>query len=118
MNIYLVIFITLVAALIASFAQLAFKKSMHKRIDGIRDLLSMVKKPRMALGIIGYLASLGVYLYALKSAPLSFVYPTFASTFIFIFLISTFALKEQFSAKRALGIALVFIGIVIIGFSL
>jgi len=39
MNIYAVIFITLVASLIASCAQLLFKTGLRKRITSIRDML-------------------------------------------------------------------------------
>lgn len=118
LNIYLVIFITLIAALIASFAQLAFKKSLHAEIKGFRDLLRLAKNKGIIIGVIGYISSLGIYLYALKNAPLSFVYPTFGSSFIFIFLISVFLLKEKFNKKRAVGIFLVFVGIVIISLSM
>ena len=117
MNIYLVIFITLIAALIASAAQLLFKKGLHRKIEGLSDFFALLKKPTMLIGILGYGLSLAVYLYALKQAPLSFVYPTFASTFIFIFIISRVWLHEKFNAMRALGIALIFIGILVISLS-
>ena len=119
MSIYLVIFITLVAALIASFSQIVFKRSMDNRIDGIRDFFTLLKKRDVILGFAGYLVSLIIYLYALsgKNAPLSIVYPTFASTFIFISIISYFYLNEKFGAKRIIGILLVFAGIFIIAIS-
>lgn len=112
-----IIVTTLAAALIAALAQYVFKKSVPKfdiSLGGIRRLLS---SPGIWAGGILYLASLGVYLKALGSGELSFVYPTFASTFIFIALISYFMLKEEMSPKRAAGIALVFIGIVLVALS-
>jgi uncharacterized membrane protein len=39
------------------------------------------------------------------------VYPTFASTFIFVALLSAVMLKERISALRAAGIVAIFIGI-------
>ena len=119
MSIYLVIFITLVAALIASFSQIVFKRSMEKRINGIRDFFALFRKRNVILGFVGYFISLVIYLYALsgKNAPLSVVYPTFASTFIFISIISYFYLKEKFGAVRIAGILLVFAGIFIIAIS-
>ena len=118
MNIYLVIFITLVAALIASFSQLAYKRNMGKKISSMGDFMATFRKKGVQLGLAGYVASLVVYLYALSNAPLSVVYPTFASTFIFITVLSALQLKESFSTRRSIGVGLVFLGILIIAASL
>lgn len=115
---YLIIFITLVAALIASLSQLLFKKSMHGSIKGIKGLLRIARERNLLIGVMGYLASFGIYLFALDNAPLSFVYPVFASTFVFVFLFSVLMLHEKFSRVRALGIAFIIAGIVIISFTL
>ncbi|MEM3227387.1 MAG: EamA family transporter [Candidatus Micrarchaeaceae archaeon] len=117
MIIYVVIFITLVAALIASFSQILFKNSMDRELLGIREILRLIYKKRILLGLAGYAVSLVIYLYALKTAPLSVIYPTFASSFIFIALLSHFFLKEKITVSRLVGVLLVFIGIAIIGFT-
>jgi drug/metabolite transporter (DMT)-like permease len=117
MIIYVVIFITLIAALIASFAQILFKNSMVSTLSGIRSILRLFLKKKVILGFTGYIISLAIYLYALKAAPLSVVYPTFASSFIFITLLSAIFLKERINKTRLAGVVLVFIGIVIIGIS-
>lgn len=118
MNIYLVIFITLIAALIVSFSQFLFKKNLKTQLRGVKEVIGTLKNKYIVIGVIGYFLSLAVYLYALSKAPLSIVYPTFASTFIFITIISSVFLKEKLSARRIGGIALVFVGIVIIAISL
>ena len=117
MIIYLVIFITLVAAFIAAVAQLVFKKEMVEPIHGMHGFIKLLRRPKVILGFGGYLLSLVVYLYALGKAPLSLVYPVFASTFIFIFIISAIFLGEKPTLKRAAGITLVFIGIAVIAMS-
>lgn len=114
MDIYLVILITLVAALIASLAQLLFKRSMAGKINGIRGLIALGRKRGALVGVLGYFASFGIYFYALDNAPLSFVYPMFASTFVFVSLLSVFALRERFGGRRAAGIALIIIGIAVV----
>lgn len=109
-----VIGITLLAAVIAASAQYVFKRSVPSfdfKKEGVRSLV--LNRGIWAGGLI-YLVGLVVYLKALGSGQLSFVYPTFASTFIFITLISHFLLKEELSAKRIAGIAIVIIGIVIV----
>ncbi len=78
----------------------------------------MLSNRNVMAGIIVYVVSLAVYLYALSAAPLSVVYPTFASTFIFITLLSHFYLKEKLSWTRIAGVLAIFVGIVVIATTL
>ncbi len=114
MNIYLVIFLTLFAALITSLAQLLFKKALGSRLEKKGEVLKLIRNRRILTGLGMVFVALAIYLYALSSAPLSIVYPTFASTFIFITLISHFWLKEKIPAIRILGVLVIFIGIVVV----
>lgn len=107
----MVIFITLVAALIASLSQLLFKRSMKAKLSSVGSIIRMFTRVNVMFGIAGYLASLGIYLYALSKADLSVVYPAFASSFIFTTILSHFVLKEKIGLIRVTGIALVFLGI-------
>jgi len=109
-----IIAMTLLAAVIAAVAQYVFKRSVPRfdfKKGGIR---SLVKSKGIWAGGIIYLVSLVVYLKALGSGQLSFVYPTFASAFVFVTLISHFLLREKLNLKRVSGIALVVIGIIIV----
>jgi uncharacterized membrane protein len=119
LSIYLTIFITLLAALIVSLAQLTFKKATNKRkITNIKSIFQFAFSKLGIIGILGYFGGLAVYLLALKNAPLALVYPIFSSTFVFVTLISVFALKESFGSKRAIGISLIVIGIILVALSL
>ncbi len=117
-TIYLVIFITLFAAVMVSIAQIMFKSELEKNKGGVIKIIKMIfTNKKVFLGIAIYLASLVIYLYALSKAPLSVVYPIFASSFIFVALFSSKFLGEPLKAKRIVGIALVFIGISLIAVS-
>ncbi len=118
LNIYLVIFITLIAALIASFSQILYKRGLPQKLKGIIGAIGAYRNKWVILGQLGYLVALVVYLYALQNAPLSVVYPVFASTFIFTTLLSAIMLKEKLSIYRISGVLLVFLGIVIIALSI
>lgn len=113
----MVIFITLIAALIASFSQILYKKGLVTKISGFKGAILAFRNKNVFIGLLGYILSLLVYLYALSNAPLSVVYPLFASTFIFITILSAIMLKEKVSKWRVLGVLLVFLGIVIIASS-
>ena len=114
MNEAILVIIVLVAALLAAIAQYIFKKGMHRFDANLKGLLSLIKNKYVILGLFVYAVSLVIYLYALSTSALSFVYPTFASVFIFVLLFSRFKLKEQISFHRALGVAIVIVGIAIV----
>lgn len=111
---FFIIGVTLVSALIASFAQYIFKKSIPKFHFSGKDLMGLLGNRMLMAGLAIYVADLAVYLVALHYGQLSFVYPVFASSFIFTLLLSKFVLHEKASAMRVLGILLVFAGIVIV----
>lgn len=114
LNELLVIGVTLVAAILAATAQYTLKKSVPKFTFGLKGIKSLATNKGIWLGGIIYIAGLVIYLKALDSGQLSFVYPTFASTFVFVVLISHFLLKERIDAKRWVGLALIFLGIAIV----
>lgn len=113
-SIYSVIFITLVAALLVSFSQIMFKKGLKDRLHTRWDMLRLAKNRLIVGGILIYIVAFVIYLYALSSAELSFVYPTFAASFIFIAVLSSLFLKERLGVLRILGVVLIFLGIAIV----
>ncbi len=113
-----VISLTLVAALIAAYAQYLFKRHLKSFGLNVRDMLGALLERYVLIGLVLYGLSFLLYIYALDKAPIiSFVYPIFASTFVFVFLISKFVLKEPVGFARSLGIALIIIGITAIAFT-
>ncbi len=109
-----IVAIVLVAAFLAAVAQYIFKRSMPRFNAGIRGLLGLLQSRQILLGLAVYAGSLAIYLYALRFGALSFVYPTFASVFVFVLLFSRFWLGEHISMHRALGVAIVILGIALV----
>ncbi len=109
-----IISVTLFSALVASFAQYIFKKAIPKFNFRMKELLALRKNEMLVFGLLVYIADLGIYLYALKYGQLSFVYPVFASSFIFTLLISMYALGEKVGTKRIAGIIFIIIGIALV----
>ena len=114
MNIYLVILLTLVAALFTSFSQMLFKRALTKKLKGIKDVIGTLRNRQILVGLCGYLIGFGIYILVLSRSQLSVVYPIFASSFIFITIISAYKFKERISMVRAIGITLIVFGIVIV----
>ncbi len=116
---FTVVLITIVAAAIAAIAQYIFKKNVKVFEFNMKEVFAILTHKKILIGIGLYAVSLVIYLYALRNTPvISFVYPIFSSTFVFIFLISRHALKESFSNNRTIGILLIIIGIIVISFTL
>jgi uncharacterized membrane protein len=107
-----VIAITMLAALISAVVQYIYKKNIRDFRMSLGGLVTILENRAVLFGMGLNVVALVVYLYALSSAPIiSFVYPVFSSTFVFVFLISRYALKEKVTLHRVLGILLVIIGI-------
>ena len=104
----------LLAAFLAAMAQYIFKRGMPRFDMSMRGFMALIGSRQVLLGLMVYAAGLVIYLYALSTSELSFVYPTFASVFVFVLILSKFMLKEQVTLPRALGVAIVIIGIVLV----
>lgn len=112
-----IIAITFASAFISSVSQYFFKRGLPKINLDLASMKLLLKSRVMILGAVLYLVSLVFYLEALRMGQLSFVYPTFASVFVFVLLFSKFLLHEEISWKRAGGVLLIMLGIVLIAFS-
>lgn len=106
-----VVAITVVAAAIVAYAQYVFKRNIHKFKFDVAGILSILNNKMVLLGGVVYIIGLVFYLVGLGSGQLSFVYPAFSSTFIFVILISHFKLGEKVGYARLAGILLILIGI-------
>jgi uncharacterized membrane protein len=109
-----VIGFTLIAAAIAATSQYLMKKSIHKFSIDLKGIFSLFKNKFLIISIFVYLISLVFYLIALSSGELSFVYPTFATTFLFVFIIAKLKLNEPITLYRGIGITLIVIGVIIV----
>ena len=113
LDLFYIIALTLVSALMIAFAQYNFKKEMPQFHITREGIVSILSKREIQLGLALYVIALGIYLVALSLGELSLVYPIFASVFLFVLLISRKMLKEMISPIRVLGIILIISGIVL-----
>jgi drug/metabolite transporter (DMT)-like permease len=110
-----VIALTLVAAFVASVAQFIFKRQLKAFPFNLKGILATFTNKAILLGLFLYFISFLLYLFALHEAPIiSFVYPIFASTFIFVLLLSKYYLHEPIGWYRLAGMLLIFVGIVVV----
>lgn len=109
-----VVILTVIAAATVALAQYLFKKSVPKFRFNMPEIFSLLANRNIIIGLLIYLVGLVFYLLALGSGELSFVYPAFASTFIFVIAISHFALKEKVGYRRIAGVLFIIFGIILV----
>jgi drug/metabolite transporter (DMT)-like permease len=104
-----------IACILIALAQMLFKKSLPKFELKISSILRVLFIPNIILGLFLYFIALLIYLYSLTKLELSLAYPLLSFSFIFVTIFSVFLLKEKITIKRALGILLIILGIVLVG---
>lgn len=114
LNLMVVVILTVIAAAIVAYAQYIFKKGVPKFRFNISGVVSLARNRLVIAGVMIYIFGLVFYLLALGSGQLSFVYPAFSSTFIFVILISHFILNERIGYARLAGIVLIILGIALV----
>ncbi|VVB77077.1 4-amino-4-deoxy-L-arabinose-phosphoundecaprenol flippase subunit ArnE [uncultured archaeon] len=114
-DVLVIIALTLTAAAISAFSQYLFKRNVKEFAFSIKGMMTVLRNRYTLLGLGMYFVSFLLYIYALHIAPIiSFVYPVFASTFIFVLLISKFVLHEKTTLPRVLGLCLIILGITLV----
>ncbi len=107
-----IIGLTLVAAVLTALAQYFFKTNIRNFEFNLRRIAELLSKKGTMAGVCLYFVGLVFYIYALSNEPvISLIYPIFASTFIFVLLISKYTLNEPVHARRIIGVVLIAIGI-------
>jgi uncharacterized membrane protein len=87
-----------------------------KQVGGISlhhlsDIILVVFRPEIALGILFLLAFFACYIAALSWADLTYVLPTTSVSFILLTLVAKFVLHENVSPARWLGVLMISIGV-------
>lgn len=78
-------------------------------------MLQVGKTPQVVLGLTLFVISAVAWLVVLSRAPLSFAYPFAGLTYLMTTVFSRYALHEHVPALRWAGIALIILGILLVG---
>lgn len=112
------------AVLLSTTGELFFKTGMN-RIGGfefspaaIRAILpQVIRSPFIWIGFVGFGGGAVFWLAVLSRAPLSLAYPILASSYLVVVVEAWLFLHERVSRQRLLGVAVIVIGVVIVGLS-
>ena len=100
--------------------QLCFKLGSNRLEDetceGLRrHLRQVLTSPWMGLGVLVYGLEVGLWLAILERAPLSLAFPIASLNFCGVVVASKFLLGEPVSRRRWMGVVLITIGVLVIG---
>lgn len=113
-----VILVMLVAVVALAAGETALSKGMKQldRLQGgwVDQAISVARSGWIAAGLVLLLAHLGLYMFALKSADLSFALPLTAASYPLAALLARFYLHEQVSLSRGLGTLVITLGVAIV----
>jgi multidrug transporter EmrE-like cation transporter len=115
--------LALTAVVVATAGQLALKAGMTQvgvismtRLGKPLELaLDLIKTPLVPVGLALFVISAAFWMLVLSRVPLSFAYPFVGLTYVLIAVFGKFVLKEHVPLLRWAGIALIVIGILLVG---
>jgi drug/metabolite transporter (DMT)-like permease len=105
------ILLTALAAFIGSIGQLEFKQGANNLQFNIKLLLTNY---HLIIGILVYILSTVLYVYALSKEQLSILYPIIATSYIWTLLFSKFFLKESVGITSWAGVFFILLGVTLI----
>ncbi|MBI2138447.1 EamA family transporter [Candidatus Woesearchaeota archaeon] len=104
--------LVLLASFLGSFGPIFIKKGSAKASFSIRALLSNY---HLLFGFFLYAVGTALFIPALKGGSLSVLYPLVSTTYIWVALWSMILLKEKMNVMKWAGIAVIIIGVSLIG---
>jgi drug/metabolite transporter (DMT)-like permease len=112
------------AILLSTTGELFFKRGMTEigafefSLSSIGPvLLQIITNPNIWVGGLGFVGGSVFWLFVLSRAPLSLAYPILALSYFVIVIESWLFLGERLTWQRLAGVAVIYIGVVIVGLS-
>lgn len=78
-------------------------------------LMSILTNVPLWIGLATYGVSTALLILALRDGELSLLYPVLSLTYVGVVTMSIIAFREEFSAHKAIGIAIVCLGVALLG---
>lgn len=102
-----------VAAFFGALGQYFYKSGVEAATGGVTSYMA---NPRLILGVICYLAVMGLFMAAFKrGGSMATLYPIYASTFVWGAIISHLAFGTEIRLVNLLGMALIGFGMFFLG---
>ena len=101
--------------IVGAFGALFFKKGSA---DFSMNVLHQLKNTNLIIGVLLYAVPTPIYLWALKNADLSLLYPINSLTYIWVSLLSMKFLGERMNKYKWTGTGLIILGVIMLAYSI
>jgi multidrug transporter EmrE-like cation transporter len=108
------IIVVLLISIVAALGALFFKRGSAKFSLSVSGLF---KNKNLLIGAVLYAIAVIMFVFSLKGGELSILYPFVSTGFIWTAIFSVKFLREGMNRYKWLGIALIIIGVSVIGFA-
>jgi len=116
-------FLILISVAFAATGQIILKLGMNKvgqiSVGSYSQLseaiIKMLTTPLVPLGLLFYVLAASLWLVVLSRVPLSLAYPMVALGYVIVVFLSWFVLKEVVPPTRWLGLAVICLGVILVG---
>lgn len=105
------ILLVLFASFVGSFGTVFLKAGADKLERTVRGVLT---NWRLAVGIMIFLTSFGMYTVAVKSGELTILYPMVSLGYLWTLIWSRIIFKEPLTRNKFLGVGMILIGVVVL----
>lgn len=109
------VLLALLTAFSMAGGQLLFKLGapQWKGTTALEWVISFATNPFLMVAVVMYAATILIWIYVLRTLPLSVAYPLTALSYVIVPCLSYLFLQEKISLQTALGSAVIILGIVI-----
>lgn len=109
------VLLALVTAFSMAGGQLLFKLGAPhwKGTTAVEWIVSFATNPFLMVAVVMYAATILIWIYVLRTLPLSVAYPITALSYVIVPCLSYLLLHEKISAQTALGSAVIILGVII-----
>ena len=110
------ILLVLICVVIASIAQILLKIGSEQfMIHSLESVLAQFTNYPLLIGVTLYAIAAGIMVLAFRLGDLSVVYPVMALNYVVVSILSKVILHEEIAGAKIIGLALVTLGVIIIG---
>lgn len=111
------IFLTLTVVILIVTGQILWKLGVNGQIHNFDTFLKAVMSPLVISGIVVYIFAAAIWIFALSRYQYHHIYPLLSLTFVLALLAARFIFHEEVSWLAWLGVGIICLGLIIIGFS-
>ena len=116
-NLYIIIPLMALSTFIGAIGSVYLKRGsekFHIRLNLLKTAIDILKNYQIMTGVVLFLISSVFFIWMLRLADLSILYPMTSLSYIFVTLLSRKMLKEKINRMKVLGIFAIVVGVVLV----